>query len=60
MDCVAEVGRRDPLLGGTVIAIFDLGPRQPFVVWRQDELGNREGVREILGCNAHSVLEFDP
>ena len=60
VDCVTEVGQRDPLRGGTVIAIFDMGPRRPFVVCWQQELGSRQGAREILGCNAYSVLEFDP
>ena len=59
VDCVTEVGQRDPLRGGTVIAIFDMGPRRPFVVCWQQELGSRQGAREILGCNAYSVLEFD-
>lgn len=58
-DCVIEVGKRDPLLGGTVMAIFDLGRHQPFVLWRQPDDGPH-GVREILGCSAYSVLEFDP
>jgi hypothetical protein len=59
VDCVTEVGGRDPLRGGIVIAIFDMGPHEPFVVCRQQELGVREGVREVLGCHACSVLEFD-
>ncbi len=59
IDCITEVGRCDPLRGGTVMAIFDMGARQPFVVWRQPD-ESREGVREILGCSAYSVLEFDP
>ena len=59
VDCITEVGRRDPLSGGTVMAIFDLGAHQPFVVWWQPD-GMGEGVREILGCNAYSVSEFDP
>jgi hypothetical protein len=59
VDCVTEVGSRDPLRGGVVIAIFDMGPHRPFVVCRQHELGSREGIREVLGCNAYSVLEFD-
>ena len=49
----------DPLHGGTVMAIFDLGPHRPFVVWRQGD-GVRDGVREILGASAYSVSEFDP
>jgi hypothetical protein len=59
VDCGTEVGQRDPLRGGTVIAIFDMGPHRPFVVCWQRELGSRHGAREILGCNAYSVLEFD-
>jgi len=58
-DCVTEVGAPDPLRGGIVLAIFDMGQRKPFVVWWQpggDRLG---GVREILGPNAYSVVEFD-
>jgi hypothetical protein len=59
VDCVTEVGRSDPLRGGTVMAIFDMGHNQPFVVcWRPDT-GRNDGVREILGCNAYAVLEFD-
>ena len=60
MDCVTEVGERDPLRAGTVIAIFDMGPRRPFVVCWQQELGSRQGAREILACNTCTVLEFDP
>jgi hypothetical protein len=59
VDCVTRVGMRDPLHGGTVIAIFDMGPRDPFVVWWQQEAGSGAGVQEVLGCSAYSVLEFD-
>jgi len=59
VDCVTQVGGLDPLHGGTVIAIFDMGPHQPFVVWRQEEPGTGDAVREVLGCNAYSVVEFD-
>jgi len=58
-DCVTEVGSRDPLRGGTVVAIFDMGPREPFVVWWQPEPGTGERVQEVLGSSAYSVLEFD-
>jgi len=54
-----EVGTSDPLRGGTVLAIFDMGPHQPFIVWRQPDSAGPDGVREILGCNAYAVLEFD-
>jgi hypothetical protein len=59
VDCLTEVGRPDPLRGGTVTAIFDMGPHRPFVVCRQQQPGSRDGIREILECNAYSVLEFD-
>jgi len=59
VDCVTEVGLPDPLRGGTVIAIFDMGPLRPFVVYRQQQPGSRDGIREILDCSAYSVLEFD-
>lgn len=59
VDCVTEVGRGDPLRGGTVIAIFDMGAHQPFVVWWQQAAGSGERIREILGCEAYSVLEFE-
>lgn len=58
VDCITQVGRHDPLRGGTVIAIFDMGPRQPFVIWWQQEPGC-QAVHEVLGCSAYSVLEFD-
>jgi hypothetical protein len=59
MDCITEVGSSDPLRGGTVIAIFDMGHHQPFVVWWQPDGGLPDGVREILGPSAYAVLEFD-
>lgn len=59
VDCITEVGHADPLRGSTVRAIFDMGPRQPFVVWRQGLDGTKGGVREVLGCHAYAVSEFD-
>ena len=59
VDCLTEVGQPDPLRGGTVMAIFDMGPHQPFVVWRQEQPGSRDGTRELLAPSAYSVLEFD-
>ena len=59
VDCITEVGAADPLRGGTVLAIFDMGPHWPFVVCRQPDAGISGDAREILGCNAYSVLEFD-
>lgn len=57
-DCITEVGKRDPLRGGTVLAIFDMGVRQPFVVWWQPD-GVTDAAQEILSSSAYSVLEFD-
>ena len=60
VDCITEVGRLDPLRGGTVIALFDMGPHQPFVAWCQQEPGKGDAFCEVLGCiNAYAVLEFD-
>lgn len=58
-DCITEVGERDPLRGGTVMAIFDMGSRQPFVLWWQPD-GGRDGICEFLPSSVYSVLEFDP
>jgi hypothetical protein len=56
VDCLTEVGRPDPVCGGTVLAIFDVGPRQPFVV----RLGDAKGPAcEILSSHAYSVTEFE-
>jgi hypothetical protein len=59
IDCLTVVGRPDPLRGGTVMAIFDMGPHQPFVVWREASIGAGDGSREVLSWSAYSVLEFD-
>jgi hypothetical protein len=58
-DCRTEVGMPDPVHGGTVMAIFDLGPHQPFVVHRQPHAGALNGIREVLSCHAYSVMEFE-
>ena len=59
MDCITEVGTPDPLSGGIVLAIFDMGERRPFVVWRRPDGGIPTGIREVLGNSAYSVVEFD-
>lgn len=59
LDCVTEVGTPDPLRGGMVLAIFDMGEHRPFVVWWQPHAGIPAGIREVLGNNAYSVVEFD-
>jgi hypothetical protein len=63
VDCVTRVGTPDPICGELVIAIFDMGPHQPFVIWRQCEETNggldADRSYEVVGCNAYSVLEFE-
>ena len=59
VDCITEVGRPDPVSDGTVIAIFDMGSHQPFVVCHQEQFGSRDGTHEVLGCHAYTVLAFD-
>ena len=65
-DCVTEVGTPDPISGETVVAIFDMGSHQPFVIWHHHQ---RDGSAdhppagdpfEVVGCNAYSVREFEP
>jgi len=58
-DCVTEVGLADPLRGGMVLAIFDMGHCRPFVVWWQPQGGAPTGLREILDPHAYAVVEFD-
>ena len=59
VDCVTEVGRQDPLLGSTVMAIFDMGRHQPFIVWCEQDAEADNGAREVIGPEAYSVMEFD-
>lgn len=60
MDALTVVGRPDPLRGGTVMAIFEMGSHQPFVVWRKADFSPEVGCCEVLGCSAYSVMDFDP
>jgi hypothetical protein len=59
-DCVTEVGMPDPLRGGIVLAIFDMGQKRPYVVWWQPQGEAPAGVGEIIGQHAYSVVDFDP
>ncbi len=59
LDCVTTVGRADPICGDTVIAIFDMGPRQPFVVYHEQGGEPRDVRFEVLSGNAYDVSEFD-
>jgi hypothetical protein len=58
LDCVTAVGSPDPVSGGTVTAIFDMGPHQPFIVYCQHAANPERQTYEVLGCNAYSVSEF--
>ena len=58
LDCITAVGAEDPVCGGIVTAIFDMGPHQPFVVYRQDPSDPALQACEVLGCNAYSVTKF--
>jgi hypothetical protein len=60
LDCVTAVGAPDPVWGGIVTAIFDMGPHQPFIVYRENPTGPERQSCDVLGCNAYSVLEFAP
>jgi hypothetical protein len=59
LDCVTRVGAPDPITGDIVTAIFDMGPHQPFVVYRQDPDGFAGNRFEVLATNAYSITEFD-
>jgi hypothetical protein len=60
VDCLTVVGKPDPLRGGTVMAIFDMGSREPFVIWREPDGWAGGASCEVLNSRAYSVLEFDP
>jgi hypothetical protein len=52
IDCLTVVGEPDPLRNGTVMAIFDTGTRQPFVVWRRSDISAGRGCHEVVGWSA--------
>ena len=58
-DCMMEVGMPDPLRGGTVMAIFDMGQHRPYVVWWRVDGDIAKSGREVLGHSVYSVVEFD-
>ena len=58
LDCVTAVGAPDPVWGDVVTAIFDMGPHQPFVVYRSHPTDPAVDTCDVLGCNAYSVSEF--
>jgi hypothetical protein len=59
LDCVTRVGAPDPIWGDIVTAIFDMGPHQPFVVYRQDPDGFAGNCFEVLATTAYSITEFE-
>ena len=59
LDCVTTVGAPDPICGEMVLAIFDMGPHQPFIVYRHDPTDPERPTCEVLGCSAYSFSEFD-
>jgi hypothetical protein len=60
LDCVTIVGEPDPICGDTVMAIFDMGPHQPFLVYHQHGTTPLDTRYEVLDANAYDVAEFDP
>lgn len=58
IDCITTVGAPDPIFGDVVIAIFDMGPHQPFVVYRCDPSHPEEQCCDVLGNSAYTVSEF--
>jgi hypothetical protein len=59
LDCVTTVGEPDPIGGDIVMAIFDMGPHQPFVVCHQDDERPAAISTVLLDDNAYTVSEFD-
>jgi hypothetical protein len=59
LDCVTKVGAPDPVCGDIVIAIFDMGSNQPYVVYRDHPDEAQGDSYEVLGCSAYSVSEFE-
>jgi hypothetical protein len=60
LDCITRVGAPDPVWGDTVTAIFDMGPHQPFIIYRQHASNPQQQSCEVLGCNAYTISEFSP
>ncbi len=58
LDCVTAVGAPDPVWGGIVTAIFDMGLHRPFIVYRQHPTDPQQQSCDVLACNAYSVSEF--
>jgi hypothetical protein len=59
LDCVTTVGQPDPVDGHLVMAIFDMGPHQPFLVYHHEDAASPALTCEVLGHSAYAVSEFD-
>ena len=59
VDCVTTVGQPDPICGDLVMAIFDMGSHQPFVVCHQRGERPADISNELLGESVYTVSEFD-
>jgi hypothetical protein len=58
VDCITTVGAPDPIWGDIVTAIFDMGPHQPFIIYRRHPDDPHQHTYEVVGCNAYSISEF--
>ncbi|MDO8185006.1 hypothetical protein Q5424_04000 [Conexibacter sp. JD483] len=57
-DCITEVGRADPIHGLTVLAILDLGRREPYVIHCGNPGDADAAVRDHVGCHVYAVTDF--
>jgi hypothetical protein len=56
VDCVAEVGKPDPVGGQTVLAILDLGRHSPYLIECCSSSGPR--AQHIVEKPVYAVTEF--
>jgi hypothetical protein len=56
-DCVTRVGEPDPITGELVLAILDLGPHSPFVVYTRADDGS-DTIHELLRNQVYGTTEF--
>lgn len=57
-DCVTEVGQPDPVHGGVVLAILDLGRNLPYVIHSGVPGQEATAVRDVVGNHVYDVTEF--
>jgi hypothetical protein len=58
VDHEAEVGKRDPVGGFTVLAILDLGRREPYLI--QSSSPGGPAMQILVSKPVYSVTEFSP